>query len=98
MMLWLRTYPTFYMLSAMFGVSKSTDENVITGLAPILLANLKRYIKWPSLKRVAELYTVEVKLLVKSTAKSVTLRTVLLGEPFVPLLTHSNGCRCYKKY
>ena len=32
----------------------------------------------------------------KSTAKSVTLGKILLGEPLVPLLTHSNGCRCYK--
>ena len=38
------------MLSAMFGVSKSTDENVITELTPISFANLKRYIKWPSLR------------------------------------------------
>ena len=49
-MLWLRTYPTSYMLSAMFGVSKSTDENVITELTLILFANLKRYIKRPSLR------------------------------------------------
>ena len=41
MMLWLRTYPTSYKLSAMFGVSKSTDENVITELTPNLFANLK---------------------------------------------------------
>ena len=31
----------------------------------------------------------------KSTAKSLTLGAILLGESFVPLLTHSNGCRCY---
>ena len=58
MMLWLRTYPTSYMLSAMFGVSKSTDENVITELTPILFANLKMYIhvyKMAITKRVAEL-------------------------------------------
>ena len=50
MMLWLRTYPTSYKLSAMFGVSKSTNENVITELTPIQFANLKRYIKWPLLR------------------------------------------------
>ena len=44
MMLWLRTYPASYMLSAMIGVRKSTDENVITELTPILFANLKKYI------------------------------------------------------
>ena len=43
MMLWLRTYTTSYMLSAMFGVSKSTDENVINELTLILFANLKSY-------------------------------------------------------
>ena len=37
MMLWLRTYPTSYKLSAMFGVSKSTNENVITELIVELL-------------------------------------------------------------
>ena len=50
MMLWLTTYPTSYMLSAMIGVSKSTDENVLTELTPILYARLKRYIKWQSLR------------------------------------------------
>ena len=35
LMVLLRTYPTSYMMSAMFRVSKSTDEN------EILLANLK---------------------------------------------------------
>ena len=38
------------MLSAMFGVSKFTVENVITELTPVLFANLKTYIKWPSLR------------------------------------------------
>ena len=50
MMLWFRTYPTSHMLSAMFGVSKSTYENFITKLTQILFANLKIYIKWPSLR------------------------------------------------
>ena len=50
MMLWVRTYPTYHMLSAMFGVSKSTVENVITELTPVLFANLKTSIKWPSLR------------------------------------------------
>ena len=45
MMMWVRTYPTYHMLSAMFGVSKSTVENVITELTPVLFATLKTYIK-----------------------------------------------------
>ena len=50
MMMWVRTYPTYRILSARFGVSKSTVENVITELTPVLFANLKTYIKWPSLR------------------------------------------------
>ena len=50
MMLWVRTYPMYHMLSAMFGVSKSTVESVITELFPVLFANLKTYIKWLSLR------------------------------------------------
>ena len=49
-MLWLRTYPT----SAMFGVSKYSDENVMIELTQILFANLKIY-KMAITKRVAEL-------------------------------------------
>ena len=48
--IWIRTYPTYYMLSAMFGVSKSTVENYIMELIPFLFDTLKCYIRWPSVR------------------------------------------------
>ena len=38
------------MLSALFGISKSSVENGITEITPILFANLKTNIKWLSLR------------------------------------------------
>ena len=47
-MIWARSYPTYFLLSSMFGVSKSTVENEISELIPILFTNMKSYIKWPT--------------------------------------------------
>ena len=45
--LWLRSYNTYHMLSALFNASVSTVRDEIRTLTPVFYLKLKTYITWP---------------------------------------------------
>ncbi|KAK3106435.1 hypothetical protein FSP39_019847 [Pinctada imbricata] len=47
-LIWLRSYPSYYFLSMLFGVSVSTIHREIACLIPIFRAKFSMYIKWAS--------------------------------------------------
>ena len=49
-LLWLRSYNTYHMLSALFNVSVSTVKDEIRTLIPVFYLKLKTYITWPTIE------------------------------------------------
>ena len=47
-MIWLRSYPTYHFLSAMFNISISTVKDEIRLLIPLFYLKLRNFIVWPS--------------------------------------------------
>jgi len=47
-LIWIRCYPTFAALSAIFNVSTSATQVLIRNIIPVLYDCLKHYISWPS--------------------------------------------------
>ena len=47
-LIWLRQYPTYSLLSVMFGTTSTTVSRVIRSTIPILYHHLKSFIVWPS--------------------------------------------------
>lgn len=45
----LRNYPTYHMLSCLFGIGVTTAKEVVRGLIPLFEITMNRHIKWPTL-------------------------------------------------
>ena len=50
-LLWLRCYNTYHMLSALFNVCVSTIQDEIRTLIPVFYLKLKTYITWPTVEQ-----------------------------------------------
>ena len=48
MVIWLRSYLSYHVLSAVFNVSITTVHNTITSCLPIFVEKMKPFIRWPS--------------------------------------------------
>lgn len=49
--IWLRNYPTYYSLASLFGISKSTVQEEIYHVVPILFLQFRNLITWHNLRQ-----------------------------------------------
>lgn len=48
-LIWLRTYPTYFVLATNFSISTTTVFEEVYHIVPILFLNYRRFVSWPNL-------------------------------------------------